>query len=51
MKKVWFKKGNSYECYVCKYPYNQKDIVNEGIKYEEWILLETLKEMKIWQQN
>ena len=40
IKKVWFKKGEKWECIPCRPPYTEADIVTEGVKYEDWIKLE-----------
>jgi len=42
-KKIWIKKKeNTYICYACRYPYTEKDIIEEGVLYEVWITLETV---------
>jgi len=41
IKKVWFQHGRSWECYACRPPYTQEDIIREGISYEEWIRIPT----------
>jgi hypothetical protein len=41
IKKVWFQHGKSVECYACRPPYNQEDIIHEGVPYEEWIRIPT----------
>jgi hypothetical protein len=46
IKKVWFQKGKSWECYACKPPYAKEDIIEEGLPYEIWIKTPTLEEEK-----
>ena len=43
IKKVWFNEGRGSVCYPCNSPYNKNSIINTGIKYEDWIKIETFK--------
>lgn len=39
IKLIWFIERNTNVCYPCKYPYERKDIILEGIEYEKWLKL------------
>lgn len=44
IKKIWIKKGNSFIVFVARYPYTEKDIIKEGLPYNEWIKTKFIKE-------
>jgi hypothetical protein len=37
VRKVWFTKGSTFECFACQSPYEKENIISEGLPVDIWV--------------